>query len=120
MRRHHARQVRSAARTGDDHLKAPRFGGACKLRHQRRGPVCRHHFALMRHTELREQFIGMAQSLPIGLAAHDHRNQWLRFVTDGETLLALAKREAGLAVEVAQAFKTSRNRSPHPWCAAAG
>ena len=45
----------------------------------------------------RQHLVGMAQRVPIGLAAHDHGHKWFDFAVDETTLLTLAHREAGLA-----------------------
>ena len=64
----HARKMRGAAGTGDDHFQSPAFSLGRILSKPQRRPMSGDNPAFVRHFKLREQLIGMPQRFPIRLA----------------------------------------------------
>ena len=73
--RRHARQMRRAARAGDDHLEAARLGAAGVLEEQVGRAVRRDDADLVRHAELLERLGRVPHGLPVGPGAHDDADQ---------------------------------------------
>ena len=70
MRRQHARQMRGAAGTGDNHGKTRLFGSFGKSCQPRRGAVRRNNFDLIGRSQIIQNGGGALHGLPIRLAAH--------------------------------------------------
>ena len=78
MGRGHAGQMRGASGPGDDHLDPAGLGLLCEPRHSIGRAVGRDDLRLVWHVEPAQHFRRVGHGLPIGLAAHDHRNQRIR------------------------------------------
>jgi hypothetical protein len=96
LRRDHSRQVRRATGSGDDYFNAARFRSRREFGHQRGSAVSRNDAAFMRNVESRQDFVGVAHRLPIGLAAHNHGDQRF-FLSVHHPIIAFAEAEAKTA-----------------------
>src|SRR3984957_4846757 len=73
--------MRRAARPGDDYVKAASLGARCILHHPGGSAMRGDDPGFVRHVEALQGFRRSAHGLPIGLAAHDNADQWLRQIT---------------------------------------
>ena len=78
QRRDHARQVRRATGTGDDHPDAAPRRPLGIVDQPVRGAVRRDDLGLMRHAQRAQRVGGMAHRLPIGGRTHDDADEGLR------------------------------------------
>jgi hypothetical protein len=85
--------VRRAAGPGDDHFNTARFRRRREFGHPRGRSVSRNDAAFMRNAESRQHFISVAHRFPIGLAAHNHGDQWF-FLNAHHFIIAFAAAEA--------------------------
>jgi hypothetical protein len=82
--RGHAGKVRGAAGARDDGAQPAPARGEGVLAHEVRRAVRRDDAAFVRNPELGQRVVGVAQRLPIGLAAHDDADERRRSVHGGE------------------------------------